>query len=439
MNNFSEKNDPKCAALLIAAPASGHGKTLLTAALAKYFCQKGLRTQVFKAGPDFLDPMILQHATQAPVYNIDLWMVGKAHSLQLLHEAAKQSDLILIECNMGLYDGTPSCADLAHALSLPVQLVIDAKGMAQSFGAIVKGLATYQDNIQINGVIANNVGSAYHGQLLQNSLQDSIKFCGYMPRSKDMTIPSRHLGLLQAAEIADLDHRINVATQYVTQQLDIVLPDPITFPSAEDLDQSPPERPLQGISIGVARDKAFSFIYPKNIDLLMELGAQIEYFSPLDDQKLPEVNGLWLPGGYPECFSERLSKNKIMGDAIQEHFNNNLPILAECGGMLYLCDTLTDSSQNTYEMLGLLPAQITMQKNCVGIGLQTAVLPEGAIKGHTFHHSRLSTSLTPITHAQKQHTQATGEAIYRINRLTASYIHLYFPSNPSVLVSLFSS
>lgn len=429
---------PECVALLISAPASGHGKTLITAALAKHFRQKGLRTRVFKVGPDFLDPMILQHVTQTPVYNIDLWMVGESQCQHLLHEAAKQSDLILIECNMGLYDGTPCCADLAHAFSIPIQLVIDAKGMAQSFGAIVKGLATYQDNIKLNGVIANNVGSASHGQLLQDSLQDSIKFCGYLPRSKEMSIPSRHLGLLQAAEIDDLEDRIEIAAQYVAKQLNIVLPKAIAFPSAEQAIKIPQKRPLQGVSIGVARDNAFSFIYPANIDLLTELGAQIRYFSPLNDHQLPDVHGLWLPGGYPECYGEDLSKNRAMAHAIREHFHNNLPILAECGGMLYLCDTLTDSKNNIYEMLGVLPAHVIMHQHCIGIGLQTAVLPEGQIRGHTFHHSQLNTSLNPIEHARKQHTQADGEAIYRIKRLTASYMHFYFPSNPLVLTKLFS-
>jgi len=438
VNNNEKNNVPTCAVLLIAAPASGQGKTLITAALAAYFGQMGVRTQVFKAGPDFLDPMILQHVTQAPVYNIDLWLLGKSQCSQLLHEAAKQSDLILIECHMGLYDGTPCCADLARAFSLPILLVIDAKGMAQSFGAIVKGLATYHENIQINGVIANNVGSAYHGQILKDSLEDCIKFCGYMPRSEQMKIPSRHLGLLQATEIEDLDQRIKIATNYVKQQLHVDLPQPIAFPENEDLEPLHTQRPLQGIRIGVAKDKAFSFIYPRNIDLLIELGAKIYYFSPMHDQCLPKVHGLWLPGGYPECYGKILSENKTMGNAIREHFTDNLPILAECGGMLYLCDTLTDSTQMTHKMLGILPAHVIMQTNCVSVGLQTAELPEGPIKGHTFHHSRVKTSLAPINHAQKQHSLAPGEAIYRDKRLTATYLHLYFPSNPSALISLFT-
>jgi len=436
--NTEKNNLPKCAALLIASPASGHGKTLLTAALASYFRQQGLRTQVFKTGADFLDPMILQHVTQAPVYNIDLWMVGESQCRQLLHEAAKQSDVILIEGHMGLYDGTPSCADLARTFSLPIQLVIDAKGMAQSFGAIVKGLATYRDDMHINGVIANNVGSAYHGQLLKDSLDDSFPFCGYMPRVSQMKIPSRHLGLLPAAEIDDLEQRIKVATYHLSQQVDIVLPDPIMFPKAEALDPIFKQRPLQGIRIGVAKDQAFSFIYPRNIDLLNELGAQVSYFSPLHDKCLPNVHGLWLPGGYPECFAEKLSENKAMGTAIREHFNKNLPILAECGGLLYLCNKLTDSAKNTHELLDILPAHVIMQAKCVSIGLQTAELPEGPLKGHTFHHSQVNTALNPFQYAQKQHTQQSGEAIYRLKRLTASYVHLYFSSNPTAIASLFT-
>ena len=190
-----------CPALLIAAPASGQGKTTVTAALARLHARQGKRVRVFKCGPDFLDPMILARASGAPVYQLDLWMVGEAESRRLLWEAAGEADLILIEGVMGLFDGTPSAADLARHFGVPVLAVIDGSAMAQTFGAMAHGLATFQADLPFSGVLGNRVGSVRHGEILRDALPASIRWYGALPRSAEVGLPSRHLGLVQAGEL----------------------------------------------------------------------------------------------------------------------------------------------------------------------------------------------------------------------------------------------
>ena len=202
-----------CPALFIAAPASGQGKTTVTAALACHYRQCGLRVRVFKTGPDFLDPMLLERASGAPVYQLDLWMGGEAHCRQLLHTAAGEADLILVEGVMGLFDGERSSADLAQLFGIPILAVIDASAMAQTFGAIAHGLASYRPQLAFAGVLANRLAGARHCQMLADSLPPGLPFFGYLPRDADIALPERHLGLVQAAEIADLDRRIEQAAR----------------------------------------------------------------------------------------------------------------------------------------------------------------------------------------------------------------------------------
>src|ERR1700754_1210157 len=201
----------QCPALFISAPASGQGKTTITAALARHHRRAGRRVRVFKTGPVFLDPMILERASGTPVLSLDLWMVGEAACRELLAQAAAQADLILIEGVMGLYDGTPSSADLAAAFGVPVVAVISAKAMAQTFGAVAFGLAHYRDDVPVRGVFANRVGSPRHAQMLEEALPPGLKWMGSIASAADIELPDRHLGLHQAAEIADLDKRLDKA------------------------------------------------------------------------------------------------------------------------------------------------------------------------------------------------------------------------------------
>jgi len=304
-------SDPRqCPAVLIAAPASGQGKTTVTAALARLHRNLGRKVRVFKCGPDFLDPMILERASGAPVYQLDLWMIGAQESRRLLWEAA-------------------------------------AEALAGSCDA---------------------------------ALPPAVSFDG----------PA--------------------------------LPAPL--PS------------LAGVRIGVAQDEAFAFIYGANLDLLRAMGAQLEFFSPLHDSELPQVDSLYLPGGYPELHHHALAANTPMLDAIRAHHNVGKPLLAECGGMLYLLENLTDVAGERAALVGLLTGEAVMQKRLAALALQAVELPEGTLRGHTYHHSLTTSELEPIARGLSPNGGRGNEAVYRLGRLTASYVHFYFPSDPHAAAAL---
>lgn len=423
-----------CPALFIAAPASNQGKTTVTAALARYHRNQGRTVRVFKTGPDFLDPMILERASGNPVYQLDLWLVGEAGCRQLLAEAAETADLILIEGVMGLFDGKPSGADLAELFGIPVLAVIDATAMAQSFGAIAYGLRHYRSSLPFAGVIANRVASPGHGAMLAESLPSDIAYYGGLLRNEAMVLPERHLGLVQAQELADLEQRLEVGAAAIEGAGITDIPSTVELVRA----QSTPVAPLlQGVRITVARDDAFAFLYPANLDLLKAMGATISFFSPLRDDALPDCDALWLPGGYPELHLTQLNENGSIKQSLQNHFEADKPLLAECGGMLYLLDELEDKEGNKAEMVGILAGCAVMQPKLAGLGMQAAPLPEGELTAHTFHHSAMETAIEPTAHGIRQRGNTPGEPIYRQRRLTASYLHLYFPSNPEAAAALF--
>lgn len=423
----------QCPALLIAAPASGQGKTTVTAALARLHTRLGRKVRVFKCGPDFLDPMILARASAAPVYQLDLWMVGERESRRLLWEAAGEADLILIEGVMGLFDGSPSTADLARRFDVPVMAVINGQSMAQTFGAMAVGMATYQSDLPFSGVLANRIGSQRHRDLVRDSLPEWIRWYGALPRDTEVELPSRHLGLVQADELADLDARLDAAADALAASASTELPAPVSFAAPEPRSQP---SGLDGVRIGVARDNAFAFLYQANLDLLSELGAELVFFSPLRDVALPEVDSLYLPGGYPELHLRALAENRAMAQAIHAHHEMGKPILAECGGMLYLLDALTDVAGERAPLLGLLPGEARMQKRLAALALQAVTLPEGTLRGHTFHHSMLDSREEPLARGVCPNDKPVAEAVFRRGRLTASYIHFYLPSDPDAAAAL---
>ena len=424
-----------CPALFITAPASGQGKTTVTAALARHHRNRGRRVRVFKTGPDFLDPMILERASGTPVYQLDRWMVGEDHCRQLLYTAAGDADLILIEGAMGLFDGNPSSADLAALFGIPVLAVIDASAMAQTFGAVALGLARYRDDVRVTGVFANRVAGERHYHMLAESLPPGIQSFGWLPRTPDIALPDRHLGLVQAGEIDDLDARLECAASALNMAGDS-LPEPVAFaPLTTTAAPLPPL--LAGVRIAVARDHAFSFVYRANLDLLRELGAELLFFSPLKNAALPLADSLYLPGGYPELYIDALGNNRALVDAIRAHHDAGKPLVAECGGMLYLCQSLTDAEGKRGAMAGLLPGEAIMQKRLTALALQSVAIPEGNLRGHTFHHSRLEMNMAPVARGACPNGGPTAEAVYRRHRLAASYIHWYFPSNPTTCARLF--
>ncbi|MGZ5006665.1 MAG: cobyrinate a,c-diamide synthase [Methylobacter sp.] len=423
-----------CPALFIAAPGSNHGKTTITAALARYHLGQGRKVRVFKSGPDFLDPMILEQACGQPVYQLDLWMVGEDECRRLLYEAALEADLILIEGVMGLFDGEPCSADIAELFSVPVLGVIDAAATAQTLGAIAYGLANYRSGLKFAGILANNVASPGHDAMIRQGMPPDLCYFGGMMRDSRFALPERHLGLVQAEEVLDLEPRILAAASAIASTGLSVLPELVEFTAPV---QETPAELLAGVRIGIARDTAFSFIYAANLDLLQRMGATPIFFSPLADTALPDVDSIYLPGGYPELHLQTLQDNLGMKAALQTHFQQGKPIYAECGGMLYLLESITDKAGNRADMVGLLPGQAIMQARLKGLGCQSAPMPGGILRGHTFHYSLIETPIAPFAFGKHSHRTSEGEAIYQLERLTASYLHCYFASNPAAAAQLF--
>ncbi|WP_415897806.1 cobyrinate a,c-diamide synthase [Neptuniibacter sp. QD57_21] len=438
---MAEQQSVLCPALFLTAPSSGEGKTTITAALARYFRDQGKVVRVFKTGPDYLDPQILAQASGQDVEQLDLWMAGENYCQQKLYEAAKTADLILVEGAMGMFDGEPSSADLAARFNIPVAIVMNVKGMAQTAAAIAMGLANYRSDISVAGLIANNCGTERHAQLIRDALPESLPLLATLARDPEVALPERHLGLVQAAEVYDeLEQRFGLGAEWIKGPLETVnqitnLPEPVEFFSAELPEVEPL---LEGKRIAIAKDEAFSFIYDANLRLLEQMGAELKFFSPLHDSQLPEADSLWLPGGYPELHAQALSDNQTMQAQIREFHSAGKPILAECGGFLYCLEDLTDLEDNCRPMAGIMKGHGAMRGKRGCQGMQTAMLPEGEVQAHAHHRSRSSDTPEPVGHGRRQRHPAPGEAIYREKGLTASYLHLFFASNPEAIAAIFS-
>jgi len=419
--------------LLVAAIASGQGKTTVTAALARRLRRMGQRVHVFKCGPDFIDPMVLEHASRAKVHTLDLWMVGLEQSRQRLARAAREADVVLVEGVMGLYDGDPSAADLARAFDLPVLAVVDAAAMAQTVGAVVLGLRDYGP-VRMAGVVANRVASEGHARMVAASLRD-IPLLATLPKQA-RSLPERHLGLVVPGEVDDIDALLDDLADQL--QLDEAAWNALP---ARLLDDAVPEAPvpplLAGKTVAIARDAAFCFLYPANVDTLEALGAQVRWFSPLADEPVPQdADAVYLPGGYPELHGEELARAARWQASIRAAHAAGMPILAECGGMMALAESLADKDGHAWPMAGLLPGRVLMQPRLAGLGSQGLATQAGQMRGHTFHYSRLETPVSPTTWTVKHPSGAQGEAVYRVGSLTASYFHAFFASNPASAASL---
>jgi len=429
---------------MVSAIASGQGKTTTTAALARKLVKLGKTVRIFKTGPDFIDPMILERACGSPVYSLDLWMVGHAASQAMLAEAAQSADVILIEGVMGLYDGNPSSADLARAFGVPVLAVLDASAMAQTVGALALGLRDFGP-VNLAGVIANRVASEGHAKMVAEAMRD-IPLLGSLMR-QEQVLPERHLGLVLPQEVSDIDTILDRMADQLSLNMDAwsALPE-TSFDSDVDslVDAVESAKPLQGKKIAIARDAAFAFLYPANLRCLQDLGAELIYFSPIANEAIPvQADALYLPGGYPELHAEALTRSQQWLDSVRRSHAAGLPIWAECGGMMVLTDALTDQNGQTWAMAGLLSGRVIMQQRLAALGGQEwsdstkETTNTFALRGHTFHYSRFDTTLMPFSHASKQRDGAQGEALYQVGNTRASYFHAYFPSDPAMVARLF--
>ncbi|CAN7617639.1 cobyrinate a,c-diamide synthase [Pseudoduganella sp. LjRoot289] len=425
--------------LMVAAVASGQGKTTVTAALARKLSKMGRKVRVFKCGPDFIDPMLLERASGAPVKSLDLWIVGREACRAQLAQAALEADVILIEGVMGLYDGSPSSADLAREFGVPVMAVIDAGSMAQTAGALVHGLRDYGP-VEMAGVIANRVASPGHAAMIATSMRDIPLFATLPKQAR--SLPERHLGLVLPSEVEGIDELL----EQLADQLSFdeaawssLRSTRLELADAPAVASAPAALPLAKRTIAVARDAAFMFLYPANLETLRDLGAELLFFSPLADEPVPAgADAVYLPGGYPELHAEKLACAQRWQESIRAAHRDGTPIVAECGGMMALAETLADKAGAVWNMAALLPGRVAMQTRLAGLGSQAMPTPHGVLRGHTFHYSAMETALAPVARTVKHPSGVDGEAVYQIGSLTASYFHAYFPSNPAAVAAMFT-
>lgn len=444
--------------IVIAGTHSGCGKTTVTLGIIAALRKRGLTVQSFKAGPDFIDSGLHRIITNRPSRNLDLWICGEDYVRECFNKHSADVDISVVEGVMGLYDGELSTARLAGILSIPIILVVDAFGMAESAGAIVKGFKEYSavvrehDGLNYNpdiiGVIFNRVASERHYKRLKESVRD-IKVFGFLPRDVDFEIPQRHLGLMVAEEEPIARENIDRLADAVLKYVDI---DAIIRQTSRPAEKTSAllrySTRGKALRIAVAYDRAFCFYYEDNLDMLKEGGAEIIRFSPLSDETIPEVDALYIGGGYPELYAERLSKNRAMLKAIYDWADSGRPVYAECGGLMYLSQGIHDHDGNFFKMAGVLPFETAMRRKRFHLGYREVELRDDCIlgragdvlRGHEFHYSEIKTSdsspqpstLTTcysLFDNTGQYLQGEG---YRIKNTLASYIHIHFGSNPAI-------
>ena len=431
---------------LIAAPSSGSGKTTLTLGLLRALRNRGLTVQPFKCGPDYLDT--LHHGTAAgvPSLNLDTFMASEAHVAETYARYAAPADVAVVEGVMGLFDGADrmraSSAAVAELLDLPVVLVVNAKAMAYSVAPLLFGFKNFYPGIRLVGAIFNFVNSASHYQFLRDACQDvGVEALGYLPHNPQVAIPSRHLGLSIDAGI-QYEAIIGQLADMLPQTVDLDRLLEITrgsalAPAAVPTPAVPASRPRR---FAVARDAAFTFTYHQNLQVLAQLG-EVTYFSPLTDAALPPATDLlYLPGGYPELFAEGLSRNAAMRASVAAYCQRGGAAYAECGGLMYLGQTLTDAQGRTFPMAGVLPCTTSLENSKLTLGYRTAQWNGLTLQGHEFHYSHLTELEEMLSGARV--TNAKGvevpAKIYRQHNTVASYLHLYWAENPAFINWLLS-
>lgn len=445
---------------LIAGTGSGSGKTTVTLGIIAALKSKGFSVSPFKCGPDYIDTGFHSMAAGTPAHNLDRWMMGESGLKDSFSRWAKGNDISVVEGVMGLYDGMSieddfgSSADIAAVLNLPVILVINARGMARSVAAMVKGYCIFSDKINIVGVIANNVGSKHHADMLRDVLEkeDLPTLIGWVKRDEKLSLPERHLGLVPAVEQKENKFVIENCSKSINETVDLELllkktkSENINYQSDSNNDFSGTN---ENFTVAVAKDEAFNFYYDDNLFLLRKAGATVVYFSPLHDANIPKKSNLiYIGGGFPEVFVNKLSQNTSMKESLTLFANNGGAIYAECGGMMYLGDTIETKEGVSSKMCGILPIKSKMSEKLKRLGYREVSLLEDCFlgdkgtvyRGHEFHYSETE-ELKPIdnifdaNHPIKGKVDTKG---YKVKNVLASYCHIHFLLNSEFGRNLFN-
>lgn len=451
--------------LVIAGTASGVGKTTIATGLMAALAAQGYRVAPFKIGPDYIDPSYHHVATGQPSRNLDTWMVSPPTVAHLFARAAAQADLAIIEGVMGLYDGfsgrseAGSTAEVAKLLGAPVVLVMDVASLARSAGAMALGYRDFDPDLWLAGIVLNNVGSDKHALWVKEAIESvGIPVLGYLHRDGALHLPHRHLGLIPTAErgVVSSDSELGQALHAIREQikkgidLDRIIELARSAPPLEAADPGlfPTEPPPASVRIAIARDEAFSFYYEDNLDLLRAHGAELVVFSPLHDSRLPEGSqGLYLCGGFPEMYAEGLAANRAMHKAIRQASQQGLPIYAECGGLMYLTESITDLEGRTHSMVGLVPGRIVTEGQRLKLSYAVIQVQRDSIlahrgqelRGHEFHLSDwldlppdMPRAYVVRPHESGSHPRSEG---YCRRNILASYIHLHFATAPDLALN----
>ncbi|MGR3173069.1 MAG: cobyrinate a,c-diamide synthase [Candidatus Scalindua sp.] len=449
--------------IMIAGTNSGVGKTTVTLGIMSALVRKGIKVQGFKTGPDYIDPSHHKFVTGNASRNLDTWMMSNSVCRELFERSAVNADISVIEGVMGLYDGSidstghGSSAHLARVLKTPVILVVSAKGIAQSAGAVVMGYKEFDKDTNLSGVIVNNVASHSHYDCIKRSIEDScsIPVLGYLNKDKEITIPERYLGLVPSEENIGHSNLYKKLGEMVLETIDIdgllkVARSAGTFP---DYDKSifRDRNSALHVNLAIARDNAFCFYYQDDIELFEALGAKIKYFSPLHDKCIPDdVDGIFIGGGFPELNAGKLMKNETMRESILDAHNQGTIIYGECGGMMYLLEKLIDCDGISFKMCGVLSGSSRMENKRQGLGYIIAeatcanvICKRGdTFRAHEFHWSKLLDVPDDTVFAYKTRKtngkQSKADGICRKNVL-ASYTHVHFSSNPELAMNILSA
>ncbi len=448
---------------MIAGTNSGVGKTTVTLGIMSALVKRGMMVQGFKSGPDYIDPSHHNRVTGNASRNLDTWIMGNDVCRELFERSAIKADISVIEGVMGLYDGSidstglGSSAHLAKVLKTPVILVINAKGMAQSAGAMVLGYKEFDKDINLAGVIVNNVASQSHYDYVKRSIEEtcSIPVLGYLQKDKENTIPERHLGLIPSTENKSPSILYERLGEMVLKTVDIdkllkVARSADDFPKHKKTIFQENNRTFD-VQIALAKDEAFCFYYQDDIELFESLGARISYFSPLNDKRIPDdVDAIFIGGGFPELYADGLMKNTSMRNAISDASRQGTVIYGECGGMMYLLEKIIDTEGRPFKMCGVLEGTSRMENKRQGLGYVSVnalcdnpLCKKGdTFRAHEFHWSRLldvpEETIFVFEKRKSNGSQCGFDGIYK-NNIIASYTHVHFSSNPELAKNLLIS
>lgn len=423
---------PQC---LVAAASSGSGKTTFTLGLLRALSRRGLTVQGFKCGPDYIDPKFHRLACGRESVNLDLFMMSPEHVQAVYARHTAGRDATVLEGVMGLYDGyvrdQGSSAEVATTLGLPTILLIDARSSAFSVGAILYGMKHFRTTSEVVGVVFNRVASESHYRFLREAAEEAgVVPLGYLPKTQLLEVPSRHLGL-SLEELSTLDALPETVADLIEEhvQLDRLLeliqrPRPV-------LREEAPLSAVAGMQVAVARDQAFNFIYAENLRRLSQLG-ELVYFSPLANEAVPASDLVYLPGGYPEFYLDQLATADQTRLTLRDHVQRGGKVLAECGGMMYLCRELRDEQGQAYPMAGILELEATMEQMRLRLGYRKLQLGGQEWRGHEFHYSRIATGEEPTKGQQRSaRDEEVPTLLYAKGNVRAGYTHLYFgEANP---------